>query len=446
MSLALPLFMAACDDTHSSQKTVQKYTCAMHPQYISEKPGDCPICGMKLIPIGSRDGSVWGHLSSSVSGASKGEHKPLYYRNPMNPSDTSPVPKTDAMGMKYVPVYPEDVEQSGATASGLASVHIDPERRRLIGLKTTAVRRADLTGSIRTVGRIAFDETRTAKVQPRFEGFIEKLEADFTGKLVSKGQRLASIYSPELLATEQELLLAARSRAALDESGLPGAEQSARARLRLLGISEAQIEEIIRTGKPLRTLDVVAPISGYITVKNAVAGARVAMDQPMFEIVDLSAVWLLADVYESELPRVAIGQTATATLNYWPGRSWRGKVTYLYPTVDEKTRTVKVRIALANPKHELRPEMLADVVIQSTPKRALVIPEDALIDSGTRRIAFVDRGGGRLEPREVEVGEHAQGLYEVRSGLAEGEQVATGANFLLDSESRLKEAVEKARP
>jgi Cu(I)/Ag(I) efflux system membrane fusion protein len=433
IAFAVPALVAACDEGRTG-KSAQKYTCAMHRSLISDRAGDCPICGMKLVPIDA--------THSAISTATAAEpKKPLLYRNPMNPADTSPVPKKDPMGMDYVPVYPEDIQSAGKGAAGLATVHIDPERRRLIGLKTVGVRRAEIAGAIRTVGRVAMDETRVVKVQPRFEGFIERLEADFTGKYVNKGQRLASIYSPELLAAQQELLLAARGRQALAASGLPGAEEAARARLGLLGIGDSQIDQILRTGKPLRTLDVVAPISGYVTTKNAIAGARVAMDQPLFEIVDLSTVWLLADVYESELPRLASGQSATATLAFWPGKVWKGRVSYLYPTVDEKTRTIKVRIDLPNPRTELRPEMFADVVIRGTPRRALVIPEDALIDTGTRKVAFVDLGAGRLEPREVEVGEHAEGAYEVRAGLTEGEQVATGASFLLDSESHLKAAV-----
>ena len=373
--------------------------------------------------------------------AAPGEHKPLFYRSPMNPSQTSPVAKKDEMGMAYVPVYPEDVEPAGAAPSGFATVKIDAARRNLIGLKTTPVRKADLAGAIRTVGRVAMDERRLAKVQPRFDGFIEKLEADYTGKLVTRGQRLASIYSPELLATEQEVLLASRGREALRTAGLGDAEDAPRAKLRLLGITERQIHQIVKTGKPLRTLDVVAPITGYVITKNAVAGARVAMDQPLFEIADLRVVWVLADVYESELPLLAVGQQATATMSYWPGRAWTGRVRYLYPTVDEKTRTVKVRIELANPKLELRPEMFADVVIHGRARHALVVPEGAILDTGTRKIAFVDIDGGGLQPREVEVGAHAEGLYEVRSGLAEGERVAMGASFLLDSESQLKAAV-----
>ena len=376
------------------------------------------------------------------SSAAAAPRRPLFYRNPMNPSDTSPGPKKDSMGMDFVAVYPDDLQGAGQTPPGTATVRIDPERRRLIGLKTVPVRRSELAGELRTVGRVVADERRLAKVQPRFEGFIEKLEADYTGKFVKKGQRLASIYSPELLAAEQELLLAARGRDALAKSGLAGAEQNARTRLRLLGVSDAQIDHIERTGEPLRALDVVAPISGWVTTKNAVAGARVAMDQPLFEIVDLSSVWMIADVYESDLPRIRIGQTASATLSYWPDRSWDGRVSYIYPAVDDKTRTVKVRIELANPGGNLRPEMFGDVVLHGAPKRALAIPDDALLATGTRNLVFVDLGDGRLAPREVEVGLRSQGLVEIRSGLAEGEQVASGASFLLDSESSLKAAVQ----
>ena len=373
------------------------------------------------------------------------ERKPLFYRNPMNPQDTSPVPKKDSMGMDYVPVYPEQ-PTGAATPSGMSTVQIDPEQQRLIGLKTAKAQIVSFDPTIRTTGRVSFDETRLVKVQPRFEGFIEKLNANFSGKYVRKGEPLATIYSPELLATEQELLLAKRAEGTLVKSGLPDAAEAARARLRLFGISDAEIARIEESGKPVRALPLASPISGFVTAKNVVEGARVGPADALFDIADLSVVWVIADVYEYELPRLKLGQKATLTLSYWPDKRWQGRVSYIFPTVDEKTRTIKVRIEVDNPKTELKPEMFADVQISAQPRQALVVPDDAVIDTGTRKVVFVSRGEGKLSPREVKTGDAAQGAVEIRAGLKEGDEVATGASFLLDSESRLKSAVNAMEP
>jgi Cu(I)/Ag(I) efflux system membrane fusion protein len=328
----------------------------------------------------------------------------------------------------------------------MSTVEIDPAQQRLIGLKTAKATRVGFDTTIRTTGRVSFDETRVVKVQPRFEGFIEKLYANFSGKFVRKGEPLATIYSPELLATEQELLLAKRAEDTLTKSGLPDAAEAARARLRLFGISDGDIARLEESGKPVHALPLASPISGFVTTKNVVQGARVGPADALFDIADLSVVWVIADVYEYELPRLRLGQKATLTLSYWPDKSWRGRVNYVFPTVDEKTRTIKVRIEVDNSRTELKPEMFADVNITVQPRQALVIPDDAVIDSGMRKLVFVALGGGRLQPREVQTGDASHGMIEIRSGLREGDEVATGASFLLDSESRLKSAVNAMEP
>jgi RND family efflux transporter MFP subunit len=428
--LALVVIATGCSRSPAPAADSQKetWTCAMHPSYVSDKPGDCPICGMKLVRSGV-----------PAPPAQGGERRLLFYRNPMNPADTSPVPKKDSMGMDYVAIYSD--EGSASSVSGMAVANIDPERRRLMGLKTQDVRRGPLDTTIRTTGRVTFDETRVAKVQPRFEGFIETLNANFSGKSVKRGEVLATIYSPELLATEQEYLLAAKSREALSRAGLPDSAEASRARLHLYGIDDGTLDDIERRGKPLRAVPLRAPISGYVTAKNVVAGAKVGPDDALFDISDYSRVWVLADVYEYELPRVHVGDRAKVTLSYWPDREWKGRISYIFPTVDEKTRTIKVRIEVENPKLELKPEMFAEVVLSENSREALLVPEDAIIESGTRKIVFVALGEGRLQPREITTGDHGGGMAEVRSGLTSGEVVATGANFLLDSESRLKSAV-----
>jgi multidrug efflux pump subunit AcrA (membrane-fusion protein) len=410
------VLVAAC---RSGEHKHEQWTCPMHPQYVSDKPGDCPICGMKLVV---------------KKAAATESRRILFYRNPMNPADTSPTPKKDEMGMDYVAVYADQASAPPGT------VTIDAERQRMIGLKTVEVRLAPLSGGIRTTGRITVDERRVQKVTARFEGYIEKLYADFTGKLVRKGDPLLSVYSPDLLATQEEYLLAAKSGAILAQSGLPDAARAARDRLRLFGISDGEIERLEKRGTAERALTLHAPGSGFITTKSAVAGARVAPNEPLFEIVDLSRVWVVADVYEHELPRLQLGRTATLTLAYWPNRKWQGKVSYILPTVDEKSRTVKVRIELANPKNELKPEMFGDVVIDTAPRRGLVVPEDAVITTGARKLVFVAVGEGRLEPRTVETGLHVDGQYELTSGVKAGDKVAAGASFLVDSEAQLRSA------
>jgi Cu(I)/Ag(I) efflux system membrane fusion protein len=295
---------------------------------------------------------------------------------------------------------------------------------------------------------VAVDERRMAHVHTKFEGYVEKLYVDFTGKYVRKGDALLAIYSPELVATQQEYLLALRAQKQLGTSQIPSVAQggasladAARERLRLWDISAADIAEIERTGTARRAFDLYADVSGFVTAKNVVQGMRVMPADTVFEIADLSQVWVLADVYESDLRNIRLGMPATVTLPYEPGREWRGRVTNIAPTVDGMTRTVKVRIDVANRAGTLKPDMFGDVLLDAGGGTGLVVPDSAVIETGDRRLVLIDRADGTVEPRAIEVGAKTAEGYQVLRGLAKGDRVVTSANFLLDSESSLKAAL-----
>ncbi|HEX7613972.1 MAG TPA: efflux RND transporter periplasmic adaptor subunit [Thermoanaerobaculia bacterium] len=442
------VFSAGCGRKGATPAAAKKYQCPMHPEIIRDAPGNCPICGMKLVPMEEASPAATARTTSAK--AASGPRKILFYRSPMGTGETSPTPRKDSMGMDFVPVYSDETEAGGGPPGpeGLTTVTVDARKESLLGLKTVAVVRGPFGTSIRTTGRVASDERRVHHVHTRYEGFVEHVTADFTGKFVKKGEALAFIYSPELYATQQEYLLALRASHSLGASGVPSVAQggrdllsAARERLLLWEITPADIERIEKNGEPIRAMPVYAPISGFVTGRTAYHGMKVMPADTLFDILDLSSVWVLADVYEYELPRLTLGEKATMTLSYWPGRSWNGTVTYIYPTVDEKTRTVKVRAEVDNPKGELKPEMFADVTIHGPTRSVLQVPDDTILESGARNIVFVSEAEGRLVPREVVVGDHGEGVVEIRSGLKEGEVVVRGANFLVDSESRLKAAI-----
>jgi Cu(I)/Ag(I) efflux system membrane fusion protein len=413
------------------------YICPMHPEVVKDGKGSCPICGMDLVP------------KEEAPAAPAAAHEtwicPMHPEIVKDRKESCPICGMDLV-KKEEGASGEGAGEAGVP--GFATVTIDARKRQLLSLKTAKVERGTFGTGIRTVGRVAYDERRVHHVHTRFEAYVEHVAADFTGKYVRKGEVLAHVYSPELFATQQELLLALRAVRALgpsaDASAREGAERlldATRQRLRLWDVAQRDIAALEARGEPLRSFPIYAPTSGYVTARTAFHGMKVMPADTLFDIVDLSSVWVLADVYESELPRVKVGQTGRMTLAYRPGRSWTGKVTYVYPSLDEKTRTAKVRLEFANPREELKPEMFADVVLESAPRTALKVPDDAVLDSGTRKVVFVAKGEGVLEPREVKIGEQGGGAWEILSGLAEGEEIALGASFLVDSESRLASAL-----
>ena len=327
------------------------------------------------------------------------------------------------------------------------AVVVTPERQQISGIRFGKVEFQKLERVIRTVGRVEYDEKKISTVNPKIGGWIEELYVDYTGKMVRKGQPLLTLYSPELVSTQEELLLALRIKKASGKSSLAGVSlgeesllSAARKRLLLWDITSKQIEDLEKTGEIKKNLVLYAPADGFVMEKMAFRGMSVMPGVTLFKIGDLSTIWVIADVYEYELPFIKVGDKAQITLTYLPGETFEGTATYIYPALDPKTRTAKVRFDLPNPELKLKPEMWANVELKIPLGRKLVVPEEAVMDSGTMQMVFVDRGQGHFESRHIQIGAKVQGYYEVLSGLREGEKVVTSANFLIDSESQLKAA------
>ena len=386
--------------------------------------------------------------TASTEGKAAGQKddlKVLYWVDPMHPNYKSDKPgKAPDCGMDLVPVY-----ENGATPSSVPqdAFVISPEKQQLIGVTYGQVAYEPLSKTLRTVGRLAFDETKISHVHTKIEGWIEDVYVDFTGKLVEKGQPLLTIYSPDLLQTQQEYLLAIRGRRELAESSFreasAGAEslyESARRRLELWDISDEQIKDIERTGKPKKSLPLYAPAGGFVLTRNAFPKQRVMPDSDLYTIADLSTVWVVADIYEYEAPEVMLGQRANVTLTYFPGRTFTGKITYIYPQVDPTTRTLKVRIEIPNPNYLLKPDMFANVELKIDYGKKLIVPQEAVLDSGSEQTVYVALDGGYFQPRKVQLGPKVDNRYVVLGGLKAGERIVTSGNFLVDSESRLKSA------
>ncbi len=374
--------------------------------------------------------------------------KPLYYRHPMNPSVTSPVPTKDEMGMDYVPVY---ADGASAAMEPAGTVKIDPVTVQNIGVRTARVDRRSLSRSLRTVGRVGFDEEHLARLHPKVEGWIEKMRVDKTGEQVKKNEILLSIYAPQLVSSQEEYLLALQNRKVLANSpfedirrGAMELVQSSRERLELLDMAEHQIRELEKSGKIKKYVHIHSPFDGVIIKVGAREGQFVTPRTELYSIADLSQVWVYVDVFEDELPWVQVGDEAEMAVAAVPGRTFRGKITYIYPYFESKTRTVKVRMEFDNRHGLLKPEMFADVTIHAGRQiDAVVVPEEAIVRSGSRELVFVVRAPGKFEPRVVEVGVSSGGMTQILSGVQPGEEVVTSAQFLIDSESKLREATAK---
>ena len=343
--------------------------------------------------------------------------------------------------------------QSEEEATPRADVSLDTRRQQLIGVRTVRVKHAVIAPEIRAAGTVTYDETRQVEVNTRIDGWIRELYADYTGRVVGRGEPLFTLYSPDLIAEQNDYLLALRGRSKLavsDPGGLSDYSErlaaAARERLLRLEMTDAEIDEVARTGRAAETITFRSPATGVIVEKAALRGMRVMAGQMLYRLADLSTVWVEAEVYETDLPIVRTGMRASVALSGYPDRTFAGRISYIYPLVTPETRTIRVRIVLANPNGLLKPNMLATVTLQAPESHALLVPADALVDTGTQQLVFIADGTGRFTPRDVRVGRRSAGQVELTSGVSEGDEVAASATFFLDSESQLRGALQNYEP
>lgn len=406
----------------------------MHPAYKSDKPGIAPDCGMKLEPV---------YADGGPAAAPAAERKVRYYQDPKDPNYKSQQPGLNpATGNELDPVYADDI-----SAMPVGTVQITPEKQQLIGVKYGQVERSGGSRTIRAVGKVAFDETRIQHIHTKVEGWIDQVFVDYTGQLVNKGQALMTVYSPDMLASQRELLLAAKARETMKGNPLPTAFdqsesllQASRRRLELWDLSDAQIDQVLKTGQPIKNVTLFSPISGYVTDRKAFPQLKVMPETDLYTIVDLTRVWVMADLFEYEAPSIHVGETARVTLQAIPGRTFAAHINYIQPQVDPMTRTLKVRLDMENRGLLLKPDMYADVEFQVNLPVHLTVPVDAVLDAGDRKTVFIDRGDGFFEPRQVTTGMRDGNRIQILTGLSGGERIVTSGNFLIDSESQMKAA------
>jgi len=384
--------------------------------------------------------------ASGVSPRPSPAARVLYWYDPMKPEVHFDHPgKSPFMDMDLVPKYAEEAPAGGqASPPGFSIVRIPLERRQEIGVTTTKVERRPIGGAIETNGVVAEDEGRVHAVNAKFSGYIEKLFVDRTGQSVRQGEPLLSVYSPDLVATEREYLLAVENarRLSRSTSGDAAADSKAlleatRQRLRFWDIPDSEIDRIEKSGQVAKSLVLPSPVSGVVLKKDALPGMAISAGMPLYTIADLSTVWVLADVYQAETAAASAGNPAEVSASFLPSETFRGRVDFIYPTLTEETRTVKARVVLPNPKGLLKPGMYVRVSLKGKPRDVLSVPRTALIPTGERQIAFVESSPGVYAPREVKTGTQGRDFVEILSGLTDGETVVTSANFLIDSESRI---------
>jgi len=378
----------------------------------------------------------------------KAAKKPLFYRNPMNPAITTSVPTKDSMGMDYIPVYANDHQDSHAS---VGTVKIDPTIVQDMGVRTNTVQIKTLSHTIRAVGHVTYDEEHVVRLHPKYDGWVEKMFVDETGQAVDENTMLLSIYSPQLVASQEEYLLALNNQDLLKNSpfkdvreGAASLLQSSKERLKLMDVPHHQIAKLTRSRKVMKGLHIHSPIQGIVMRIGVRDGQRITPNTELYMIADLSRVWILVDVYEDDLPWVRVGDRAAVTVGGIPGRTYHGKVSFIYPYLQAKTRTIQMRLEFENPDLKLKPDMFANVTIQADPQlNAMVIPSEAILRTGEQTQVFVQRSAGKYEPRKVVLGVQSEGQTQILHGLKAGEVVVTSGEFLIDSESNLREATAK---
>ena len=397
------------------------------------------IAGGGAVYLAKKPSAPQTGVTSAQAPAERKAGKILYWKAPMDPNYISEKPGKSPMGMDLIPVY--EGEDDGVEPG---TVKIDPVIVQNIGVRTAEVKRMALTRSIRTIGRVDYDEKKVYHVNTKVDGWVEKLYVNVTGEHVKKDDILLGMYSPKLVSAQEEYLLAREYGDIMAGVGRSSILELSRRRLELWDVPAHQIKELEDKGVVLKTLHIHSPAAGIVVEKSVVEGMYIKPGMTLYTIADISRVWVYADIYEYEVPWVKVGQEAEMTLVSYPGRVFKGKVTFIYPFMVAKTRTNKVRLEFDNPGFELKPDMYANVTLSSViSKSAVAVPAEAIIRSGERNVVVVARGGGKFSPRPVTLGVEAEGYYEVRDGLEEGEVVVTSAQFLIDSESRLKEAITK---
>ena len=420
----------------AAEVAAQKYTCGMHPMIITDEPGLCPICNMDLTPL---------KAGGSDPDKPVGERKIKYWVAPMDPTFIRDEPGKSPMGMDLVPVY----EDQAATGS---IISVDPVTSQNMGVRMALVTRKDLSRTIRTVGLIGYEEPKQFSINSKIDGWVERLHVNETGQVVKKGAPLLEIYSPALVSAQEEFLLARNNNITLAESPFPaiadGAKRlqdASRRRLKLWDISDRQIARLEKTGEVMNSLTLYAPYNGIVTMKMVREGQFIKSGMELLTLSDISKVWVYADIYEYEMPWVKVGQKARIILPYVGSEPIESTVSYIYPFVEPKTRTVKARFDIDNPDFVFKPDMYVNVRLESEPVAdALTIPVEAVLHSGEKQTVFVALGDGKFEPRQVKTGmQNDDGDIEIVQGLLEGEHVVTSAQFMLDSESKLREAIQK---
>ena len=404
--------------------------------------------------LGTRAPAAAPHGANAASATADAPkpRKLLYYRNPMGLADSSPTPKKDPMGMDYIAVYEGEDESGPAGSAGAAAspnqVRISTEKIQKLGVRTEAVGMRMLGRTVRAAGRVEPDERRVYVIAPKFEGYVERLHVNVTGQPVAKGQPLFEAYSPELVSAQREYAIAMQGTQAMKDagaeaqSGMRQLAESSLTRLRNWDLSPAQVTALMQSGQVQRSISFPSPVSGVVTEKKALQGMRFMPGEMLYQVTDLSSVWVIADLSEQDIGSVRTGATAKVTVTAYPNEVFSGRITYVYPTLKADTRSVPVRVELANPGQRLKPAMFAQVELAVGGKTpVLTVPDSAVIDTGTRRLVLVQVGEGRFEPREVELGGRGENFVEVIKGVSDGEQVVVAANFLIDAESNLKAAV-----